>query len=973
MPELTNYRTTSISKLLDNLSFYKFNPGAMQQLILEHWGEISDNEINIVDPTNPLILLLETSTVNTSLAISEMNKSMRSLYPSLAQTDDDLYLHMSDNDFISRFSTPSNAEFTFAIRKEDIDTKLIYDEDEKCYKTIIPRNTEVIVNEITFTSSYPIVIRKYLSGMVLISFDNSLISPLETLKSNIIDYTVRRSIDKVDWVFFKVNLSQFKINTSYFNIQKSIILNKSLEYSDKYYYTRVYYRNNSNWVEIKTTHTEQVYDPYTPTAVIKVNSDTVDIFIPPVYVNTDLISGELRVDIYTTKGEISINLNNYKLDAYTMQMSSLDKENNINDYTNAFLNLTYTIYCDQLINGGKNGISFEELRSQIINNSIGDRSLPITNIQLISYINNLGYDVVTNIDVLTNRIFLAIKKLPKPSSSNLLTSANIGISTLLTNLFELKTHYKVIDNVDRLTLLSNSLFSNDNSKLSLLSETEVNNILALTKLNLMQLVNTSYYAYNPYYYVLDSSKSEFELRAYHLDQPKAKDINFKQQNETIQLPVNTYSYELEKVTTGYKLTIVTKSGNFYKQLADSLVSAQIAFYPKNETKLVYINGILLNKTTTGERIYEFYINSNHDIDSDNCLCVTNSKMLNNDDILAYINLESIFKIFYTTSSLTDSFIPDETDSLIGKFLLPEGSVAITHEELTLVLGYSLKNLWTKSRTLAAGLDYEIHTVDVPLTYTKDIYEVDPSTGSIFSFDGNGDLVYNKIHSLGDPVLDTNNNQVYKNRIGDVVLDNNGKPVISSGISTSKEIDILLVDGKYYFVNDLLYNDYKKELASVISTWVTDDLIDMQDILLEQSKIFFYPKSNLGLVKIYVDSNTEDYIQAEQSFKLDLYVNNRIYRDSELRQQLILGTIKIIDSFIDKEIVNMSEITEALRTFYYNNVVSFDISNINNKYKIIKVLSQENRLCIKKKLELQSNDNFIITEDINIEFHNIEQI
>lgn len=976
MAEITNYTSSSITKLMTNLDHYKYNPSAMQQVIFDYLEEITNGEVDIVDPTNPFVFLLEASTVNTSLAITEAFNNLRMQYPSLAQTEEDIYLHMSDTDFINRFSTPSNTDFNIVIMLEELYSKMIYDPIEKCSKCIIPRNTEFVIEDLTFTLSYPIIIKKFLNGIVQITYDASIVNPLVSLTSNIIDYEVMKNTDNTDWLFFTTNLKQFKIDSSYHNLLKSMPFSTDINFDNKFYYARVYSRNNgSEWKEIKVTYTDQVFDNSIPTAVIKLYSNYINVFIPPVYSTTNLLNGEIRIDIFTTNGEITVNLANYKPSSFVLKFSDIDKDININEYTNAFSNMTYYTYSNSVINGGLNGIDFKTLRNRVINNSIGDRNLPITNNQLKAYIENLGFDVTTNVDVLTNRIFLASKKLPKPTEAKLLTSVNLGINTIVLDINDIKTHYNVKNNGERLTILSNTLFINNNGIIKIINEQELTALITLTKTNMVNTINNNSYIYTPYYYLLDSTKSEFEVRAYHLDSPAISDLNFISQNQSIQLPVNTKTYEIIKTISGYKVTIVTKSGNFYKQLMDNLVNVQLSYYPKGENSLAYINGILTGRTDDDERIYEFNIETNHDVDSDNYICVTNGKMFNNENLHTYVKLDSTFNIMYTTSSLTADFYPDEANNLIGGFLLPVNSVVITYEKINIKLGDYLKNLWSRFRSIASGLDYQTYNQNVPMLYDRDVYEIDPVTNSIFSVDGGGNLVYNKIHSIGDPVLDLEGQQVYKYKTGDVVLDENGDPVINNTLSTNKELDLLMVDGRYYFANDTIYKEYRTEFINSISNWVTEDIYNLQNILLEQSKIYFYPKNNLGLFKIYIDNVNTDYVNSEQSFKIDLFVNNRVYNNLDMRTQLTSDTVKILDLYISNQTVNMSDIYVALKQYYSDSVLSFNISGLggDKDLKIAQIVSNNDRFCLKKKLSLQSNELFIIEEDITIEFHNVEQL
>ena len=978
MSEIVNYNSVSITQLMSNLAIYKYNPSNIQRIILDYLDELTNGEVDIVDPTNPFVFLLEASAVNTALCINENVINLRKQYASLSQTEEEIYLHMSDKDYINRFAVPSFTDFTVVVQVNDLLSKMVYDTSESCFKVTIPRDTEFRIDGYVFTLQYPISIRRYNNGVVQISYDNTYESPLQTLTSNIIDYVVRTDVSLVDWIFFKIPVSQFLVESTYFVLQNSSTFSENVMFVDQFYYCRVYYKNNNTlnkWKEMITTHTDQVFDPFKPTAVLTVFSDQINVYIPYIYVSSGLISGEIRVDVFTTKGELTLNLGNYKIASFESRLKAIDEERDLDDYTVAMRDVIHYSYSDQIISGGTNGIDFKTMRERVIFNSVGDRQLPITNVQLDSFVSDKGFNLVKNVDVITNRIFLATQKLPKPLNKKLLTAANIGISSIITNIAYLKTLDNIFDNNNRITIGSDNLFLNDNGRVSILTKNQIEAIKAQSKSAMVNYINSKQYLYNPFYYVLDSSENEFEVRAYHLDQPKASNLSFKSQNQTLQLPVNTASYSLIKTTSGYKLTIVSKSTNFYQQLPDNLVNVQLAFQPVGEVFLAYINGTLVGRTADNERIYEFDIVSNHDINNKNLLCINNAKMFANEDIQLFVDLKSTFKLLYATSSLTTDYLPDSSDSLLGKFILAPGSATVTYETLELEFGVALKNLWTRSRSMAAGVTYDRYQFDIPMLYENDVYAIDPVTGSIFTIGAEGQLVYNITHHRGDPVLDNDDNQIYKHRAGDVKLDNEGNPIVIANLSTDKDIDLLFVDGKYYFADDATFINYKTEISNIISTWVINDIKAIQDRLLEQTKIYFYPKTTLDTVKVYPNNSSEVYIPSEQTLALDLYVPDSIYKDNEIRQQLINGSINILDRMIGDITINLTSITILLKDYYGDSVTSVNITGLGgtNNFNILNLASEHNRLCLKKKLLLQQDGTMIIQEDVIVNFHNVERI
>ena len=104
---ISNYKQVSLSTILGDLAPYKYNPGKIIDVTLDRLSDMLNGTVDIVDPSNPFTYLLETSCLNTAFAIQEYALLTRKLYPRLANNEQDLYLHMSDFDYLGRFSEPS--------------------------------------------------------------------------------------------------------------------------------------------------------------------------------------------------------------------------------------------------------------------------------------------------------------------------------------------------------------------------------------------------------------------------------------------------------------------------------------------------------------------------------------------------------------------------------------------------------------------------------------------------------------------------------------------------------------------------------------------------------------------------------------------------------------------------------------------------------------------------------------------------
>ena len=130
---------TSIAALKDSINEVRYNPAAIQRRVFDTLEQVSNGEVDVVDPSNPFVFLLEASSVLTSASMEEAENLTRQLYPSMALTEDELYLHMSDQDYVGRFSSPSRTMFTVLFNKEELMQRAVDVGENGVRKITIPR------------------------------------------------------------------------------------------------------------------------------------------------------------------------------------------------------------------------------------------------------------------------------------------------------------------------------------------------------------------------------------------------------------------------------------------------------------------------------------------------------------------------------------------------------------------------------------------------------------------------------------------------------------------------------------------------------------------------------------------------------------------------------------------------------------------------------------------------------------------
>jgi hypothetical protein len=151
--------------------------------------------------------------------------------------------------------------------------------------------------------------------------------------------------------------------------------------------------------------------------------------------------------------------------------------------------------------------------------------------------------------------------------------------------------------------------------------------------------------------------------------------------------------------------------------------------------------------------------------------------------------------------------------------------------------------------------------------------------------------------------------------------------------------------------------------------ITGSLKNISGRLLEQTKIFFYPKTALGSIAVQVENTNTDYLNSEQSFTLDLYVKRAIYNDQTIRGTLEAATVTLLDSYVSRQSINMSEVREALRVAYGNSVTAFNIKGLGGSkdYQMVTLVSESDHLCLKKQLSVQADKTMIVKDAVIINF------
>lgn len=964
--------STPATKLINDINTYLGNPTRLQQAVLEFTKIATDGQYEYVDPTNPVVMTVESAVMVSAATINSYESVLRKQYPILAQTYDDLFLHMSDKDYLNRFAVPAKTKFTLMFRKSEILNSLVLDTEKGYKKLVIPRNTYFTVADTRFCIEYPIEIRQLNYGGLQIVYNTDQHSPIQELSTNTIEWREVRGVNQEgqDNIFIQMTFDvlQLSVNSKVYDMNASTKFAVDIPLTDQYYYTRVFVKDEFNkWKEIPTTHARQIYDPTKITAVLRV-TDTLNVSIPEIYNVDASSSSKIRIDVYQTRGPITMMLGSYPNSSFTATWMALD-ESEMNQFVAPLESLkTVIVFSTNTVAGGKNGLTFEELRERLINNAIGIPRIPISNVQIEAALEDENYEIVKNIDNITNRIFLATRALPKPSHSKLITSANASIQTGLFSMEDAILVESVIDNGKSITITPDTIYQNNNGRVTLLPTDVKNAILSMPVDQRAIYINSKNYYYSPFHYVLDATGDTFEVRPYYLDNPVIEGSVFIGENDSTGLRVSTGGYRILKSPTGYKIQIVTSSSEEFKSIPDSQVFVQMRFKPAGEPDYAYQNGTLIGMNGSNERIFEFDLSSTFEIDRENNLKLTKFLIYTLDPKVLGTSLFNDFEILYATSRAMDTqYTPNDVDAALGRLLLPNEAVGITHESLKVRFGHYLERLWARGRTVVSDASYARYETDVQKFYDRNVYEVNPDTGGTI-FIENGEPVQHLLHAAGDPVL-IDGEPVYEHRAGDIIIDSNGNPVIKHPRKLLRQVDYLLIEAAYLFATDSIAVEYRKEMTDIYVDWITNSLVDIQNKLIEQTAIYFYPKVTTGNIDVMVKNGIETTINAGQQFTLTLHVDSTVYSNLELRSQLRVKTIDVLNRELSKSVVSISKITKELLDAYAGDVIDVEINGLGgaSNFSAITILHETDRPSIKKLLKAQNDGTLIVEEAVELVF------
>jgi hypothetical protein len=926
--------------------------------------------VHIADPTNAFTFLLECGVTASSVAIDHSKVNLYKRYSSLSVNEKDLYLHMSDEDYKSRFALPANTTMTCVVEFNTILQQAV-STTGRIYKYLtIPKDTRIISGPHVFSTSISIEIRLYPNNSIKVIYDTETNTDLQ-IRTNVIPSLITTGVENVKWLSFELEVRQLdKIEHNY-TVTESVALREKLPYKNQFYKIKVYEKtgDSTEWKRMRITHTEETFDVHTPTCVVHVHEAYLEVFIPPIYTKFNNIGPEVKFIVYTCEGSIEIDYANYSPDEFITELKDLNLD--VDESVRAFNATSHFIYTENQVISGRNMLSFEDLKDRVISNNVGINDLPITPGATVTILEDLGYSTIEHLDTMTGRTYLVSNNLFDEPKLDFKSEADITFIDLVESIDSLKKKSTVFDNDTNVTIPPSTLYTMNQFDVDFVHKDIVKAYKELDRYSRTSVVNSGTFRYSPWFYVVRQNEDILELDVYQMDTPKIDITDFREQNNSTLFIINSDVTNIVYKDGNYVLQIhILKDGSL-SELVPNDIYSQLSFIPKNESTRLFIEHDSIVSDNEGSFLINFIIGTNMDIRDDDTIIVTNAVNEHGVRTSGKLGIKDKVDLTYGVLKEPPGYQITKMDQITWKRTLTSERYPITMETLHITIGENLKYLWRDIRPLDDGIVYKRALMDIPLLYDRNI--LDETNGLPFTISDNCDIVTNTLHKEGDPVLDKDGNQIYAYRKGDILKDINGNAIIESVLYKQHKINIMCLSGQFYFSNKEENTNYLNRIYRHIVDKSTKDMLPLIDIVLEHTDIYYKPQDSLGYANAHVDKDTTKWISKEVKLSVIIYVEDTIYANADARELIKFTTKRVIAELFKRKTLNALEIESTLQESYDLGVVSISLDPSEtfglDKDKLLSLKDNSDKLALRKVAFVTPAGEVSVKEDIDITFVN----
>ena len=934
----------------------------------------------IADPNSPFCHLLEFGSSISAMTIQAIEEKFPLLYAQRAQSMEDLFMHMSDYDYLSLYATPASTTLRMAFPKKYlIDNALKYNDNYK--QVTIPKDTVFMIGKYPFGIYYPIniLINNYTRTFTVV-YDTTYSNPLHELNKNIVDkYDI--TYGSLDYLVIDVPIYQFARSTEELIIDRSLGFIKKFTYNNQFYAVRVFNYKNGKYSEMGQSLNQIIYDTSNPTLLLQVMQDIqkLKITIPQIYFDNGDMGSKLFFEFYTTLGPLDIDTT--KIAGSNIRVDFALKNKDTTEYSAILKNLPFdtimTLNGNKII-GGSNAITLETLRKRIIHDNLV-HSVPITEDDIAVYLEDNGFYVKKFKDNVTQRIYYAYRILTDTDGSII---PSMTLQMRMIDSYTDSSKYKgFVNQLDgSITVLPTTLYKYQKETEDAIPLTidELDVISKMDKSQLVDTLNNQQYLRSPFHIRFDLNDDNPHAVSYNLMTPSIDKLIFVNENYNISSKIMTYDALIQHIgdgVGGYDVALsVAKSDDLTDVSEDDIL-----IYVFVKTTAGYTIGLRVNYVQKmNERyLYKFHIDTNYHLTENNEISITNFQNENYSLSEHLVPLTSNFYLVHMVRASVLQGVNIEPSSNAVSNGVPDSYlkdfVALTRQYVTISLGHSLKDVINNNIEISVGgTKYDTWEYDVEDSYENDVYARTIDGMLKYTVDDNNGVKLYKEHSIGDTKIDENGNTVYLHRKGDVRYSKNGEPIIAIPSFKRFYTDMMFVDAKVFASERTAELTFTSTLPRILESYF-DTVRNLQKQLLERTTVFFRAVRTAGTATFNIGNGITSTQNIEMSFHIKCYVQSYVKQDVAIQQTITSYICTAIEDAIQTKNINMMDIFSSVKEKLSDYVEHFTLLGINDDTtnQTFIIMDEDAQPSLKRRLVLTEDNILSLSKSLDIEFVALE--
>lgn len=977
----------------DTQLYYFNNPLVIQEDILDDLEKrLEDKGYVVSDINNTFGFCLEAFSTIVSKCVMGIERKLESLYPKRAKSLEDLYNHLSDFDYVNFQASPAYFKINVIIPKKFIISQA--KEFNDFYKLlVIPKDTVFTVGNIPFSLYYHVLIKvNKITNNVLISYDVSESNPLYSLKNY--DILFKTFYYRgVEYISFELPIYQFSKTSIQESIDTNVGYIKEISFENKFYAIRIF--DVINNTEFNYSFSDIVYDPYNPTAIVKIIQDEniLNISIPQIYFTNNQVSSKIKIDVYTTLGKLDLNVD--ETDSNIIQASYfIDSDHPYMEAVDGFRNIPAVIFkpASNKILGGSDNLNFEEVKKNIIYNLYNNK-VPISNMDINNFFAKDGFKVLVQKDNLTERTFYCLKHVTDENGEKI-SLVNSDLTLNFENLDQYGDRVKVFAD-NKIVILPNAImeYSGFDNRSRVLSDDEARRLENLPSEQLIEELNTNTYTRNIYHTLIKTDDSYPVAKSFDLISCSAENLLFLHENPYISYQCSATDVSLEHLNNGcggYRLLIGVQKSKELEEVPEEDFLVHVGIQKAS-------GGYVGTKANFLEKyndlyIYEAIISTDYYL-TENYISLTGLETEPSYSGKIYIPYNTKAKISYFVRNTYAENTPQSPtiydDILIG-YYYGDDFIAISNQSCDICFGKSLEDYIHNPLVVTFNpQEYERYEESVIMQYESDIYERTEQGTLKFTIDEQGNVHLYKKHSAGEPVL-LEDYPIFKAKFliehfetyddhvliqfntqyallhlkGDIKLDEFGNPIPIKNRYKNFTVSTIQLDLKYYYCDSFNLKSMYETLQAYFSI-----IKEKENNLYGNTNCYFKPINTLGKDYFIIKNDITTLLDLQISVKLRVIVEGYVIQNDELLKTLEYNIKQIIKDNLSNQIFSLVEISNYIKQQFPDYIKTIEVLGINDNIEIQSLTKTNNDkdISIKKTLYIDSDGNYNLQDNIFIEF------